>query len=245
MSQEALAAKINLSRSKLNALENGQTKAPQPGDLIASSEFFGISIDSLLKVDLAKLGELKLRELEAGNDVYMTGTQVRVLAITVNKENKENIEYVPIKARAGYRSGYNDPQYLAELPKFSIPNLPRGYTYRIFPTVGDSMEPIPEGSDIVTRYVEDWTSLKQDSPCIVILKGEQDFVFKQVTVGAGKILLKSFNDLYASYEVDAGDVLELWKLVKYMTDEIPEKTSGMRQLLEMVHDIKDRLEDKK
>ena len=245
MSQEALAERLSLTRSKLSALENGQTRAPQPEDLVACSEFFGISIDSLLKIDLTTLGELKLRELEAGNDVYMTGSRVRVLAITVNNENRENIEYVPVKAKAGYRSGYNDPQYIAELPKFNIPNLPHGSTYRIFPTTGDSMQPIPEGSDIVAKYVEDWTSLKPDSPCIVILKGEQDFVFKQVTVGKGKILLKSYNDLYVPYEVEAGEVLEIWKLVKYLTDEIPEKTSGMRQLLEMVRDIKSSLEDKK
>src|SRR5690606_25437200 len=118
MSQEALAERLSLTRSKLSALENGQTRAPQPEDLVACSEFFGISIDSLLKIDLATLGELKLRELEAGNDVYMTGSRVRVLAITVNNENRENIEYVPVKAKAGYRSGYNDPQYIAELPKF-------------------------------------------------------------------------------------------------------------------------------
>ena len=67
MSQEALAERLSLTRSKLSALENGQTRAPQPEDLVACSEFFGISIDSLLKIDLTTLGELKLRELEAAS----------------------------------------------------------------------------------------------------------------------------------------------------------------------------------
>lgn len=56
-------------------------------------------------------------------------------------------------------------------------NLLWGGTYRMFPTTGDSMLPIPEGSDVVARYVQDWKTLKPDRHCIVILKGEQDFVF--------------------------------------------------------------------
>ncbi|MGC4057856.1 MAG: helix-turn-helix transcriptional regulator, partial [Chitinophagaceae bacterium] len=93
MSQEAMAETLGISRSKLNAHENGHTVNPPVEDLIRISEFFKISIDSLL-MQMAKLGELKLRELEAGNDVYTAGKNIRVLAITVNKDNKENIEYV-------------------------------------------------------------------------------------------------------------------------------------------------------
>lgn len=118
-------------------------KGPFPGGLSGHFQFFGISIDSLIRVDLRTLGELKLRELEAGNDVYMRGGNLRVLAISVDKGNQENVEYVPIKAKAGYLSGYNDPEFIASLPRFSLPNLPRQGTYRIFPTVGDSMLPIP------------------------------------------------------------------------------------------------------
>src|SRR3546814_6005241 len=44
---------------------------------------------------------------------------VRVLSITVDGDDKENIELVPVKASAGYLNGYADPEYIAELPKFS------------------------------------------------------------------------------------------------------------------------------
>ncbi len=44
-----------------------------------------------MKVDLSRLGELKLRELEAGNDVYTTGTKLRVIAISVDPNNNENL----------------------------------------------------------------------------------------------------------------------------------------------------------
>ncbi|TDB67333.1 XRE family transcriptional regulator [Arundinibacter roseus] len=239
LSQETLAEKLTLTRSKLNALENGQTKAPQPEDYINFSNFFKISVDTLLKVNLAQLSELKIRELEAGNDLYMTGSNLRVLAITVDGENHENIEYVPVKAKAGYRSGYADPEFLAALPKFRLPNLPTGHTYRMFPTTGDSMLPIPEGSDILGQYIEDWTSIRPGTPCIVILKGEGDFVFKQVSVlDDGTLYLGSFNTLYEPYTVHASEVLELWKYHSFQSRTLPLTETNMDQIMRVILDVK-------
>ncbi|TDE18082.1 XRE family transcriptional regulator [Dyadobacter psychrotolerans] len=237
LSQETLAEKLGLTRSKLNALENGHTKAPQPDDYLNYSMYFKISVDNLLKVDLSKLSELKLRDLEAGNDVYMTGSNIRILAITVDKGNKENVEYVPVKAKAGYRSGYADPQYLAKLPKFSMPNLPRDKTYRIFPTEGDSMLPIPEDSDITCMFVQDWKSIKPQTPCIVVLSGEKDFVFKQVTVNDdATILLSSYNCIYDPYTVSAEEVLEIWEFYSFQSKEIP-NIEGNDQIMKVLLDV--------
>lgn len=235
LSQESLAETLSMTRSKLNALENGQTKAPQPEDYLKFSDYFKISMDSLLKVNLSKLSELQLRELEAGNDVYMTGRQIRVLAITVNSENQENVEYVPVKAKAGYRDGYTDPAFIATLPKFSLPNLPAGATFRMFPIIGDSMLPIPDGSDIVAQFVDDWTTLRPETPCILILKGEQDFVFKLVTLlRTGGLLLRSMNPVYEPYTVEAHEVLEVWKYHSFISKDIPVSETSMEQLLRMV-----------
>ena len=241
MSQEDLAQNLDLKRNNLQALESGKTKNPILNDLVKFSEYFKISIDSLLKIDLPKLGELKLRELQAGNDVYMTGSQVRILAITVDKNNRENTEYVPIKAKAGYISGHNDPEYIASLPKFSLPNLPQG-TFRMFPTSGDSMLPIPENSDVIAQYVQDWTSLKPDTRCIVVLKGEQDFVFKLVTIeGNGEVLLKSLNMAYLSYTVKAEEILEIWEYYKHQTNTLPEPQTDIQELKMMIQSLSNRI----
>jgi transcriptional regulator with XRE-family HTH domain len=242
MSQEQFSKELNLTRNKLQALESGKTVNPIVADMVRFSEYFKISIDSLLKVDLGRLGELKMRQLLAGNDVYMTGSNIRVLAITVDKNNKENTEYVPIKAKAGYRSGYNDPEFIATLPKFTLPNLPKSGTFRMFPTSGDSMLPIPENSDIIAQYAEDWKQLKPDTPCIVILKGDQDFVFKLVTVGDDQtVLLKSLNSLYEPYVVEAGDILEIWKYFSHQTSTLPKGETDLGELKAMLADIKNSL----
>jgi len=244
ISQEALAGKLHITRSKLNALESGQTKAPQPEDYLAISDYFRISIDSLLKVDLAKLGELHLRELEAGNDVYLKGSNLRVLAITVDKSNQENVEYVPVKAKAGYAAGYNDPEFIAALPRYHLPNLPKNKTLRIFPTTGDSMLPFPEGTDIIAEYVQDWTTLGPGTPCIVLLKSQgQDLLFKLLTYQRkeNSFLLRSLNDLYAPYTVPAEETLEIWKYHSHHTRQLPEATplnQVMTVLAEMQKEIR-------
>lgn len=238
ISQESLAQQLDMTRVKLNALESGKTKNPALEDLIKFSGFFRISIDSLLKINLSKLMELQLRELEAGNDVYMTGSKIRVLAISTDKKNNENAEYVPVKAKAGYRSHYADPAYVAALPKFQIPTLPRHGTFRTFSISGDSML-IPENSDVTGEYVENWTALKPDTPCIVILNGIDDFVFKLVTLlENGRFLLKSLNTVYQPYEVAAADVLELWKFRILHTEELPEKEPDLQQLLQLMKEMK-------
>lgn len=149
-----------------------------------------------------------------------------MLAISVDKSNNENVEFVPVKAKAGYASGgYSDPEYIAGLPRFSIPNLPRNGTYRIFPITGDSMLPVPDGSEVTGRFIEDWRALKPDTPCVVVLRGNQDFVFKLVTVtGDGVLRLRSLNPVYEPYEVPAEDVLEVWQFYSFTSREMPENT---------------------
>ncbi len=239
MSQEEVSGELSLSRNKLQALESGKTVNPTAVDLIRFSEYFKVSVDSLLKVDLVKLGELKLKDLLTGNDVYMTGSNIRVLAITVDKNNRENTEYVPVKAKAGYRAGYNDPEYIAALPKFTLPNLPKTGTFRMFPTTGDSMLPIPENSEVIAQYVQDWKNLKPDTPCIIILKGGQDFVFKLTTMeNNGQVLLKSLNRNYAPYTVNVEDILEIWKYYKHQTGTLPQPETDLQELKNLILDLK-------
>jgi transcriptional regulator with XRE-family HTH domain len=242
VTQQHLADELSMTRSKLNALESGQTAAPQPEDYLKYSDYFKVNVDTLMRVDLSRLGELKLRDLQGGNDVYMAGSNLRVLAITIDRSNKENVEYVPVKAKAGYRDGYSDPDYIASLPKFSFPNLPAG-TFRMFPTTGDSMLPLPEAADVICRFVEDWTTLKAGTLCILILRGEQDFVFKKATVlpDEKSVLLESLNTAYESYRVAIGDVLEIWKYHSYQSKAIPEPVTEVQHISVKLNEVLDRL----
>lgn len=243
-SQEELAGRVRISRSKLALLEMGKTINPPLDDVVSFSMVFGISTDSLLKIDLTKLSELQLRELEAGNDAYATGTNIRVLATTVDKDNNSNAEMVPEKAKAGYRSGYGDPEWIAELPRYTIPGLTKHSKYRIFPITGESMLPYPDGCFIVGEYVEDWINIKDGTLCILILKsGGTDFVFKQVEnrIKKAKILLaKSLNLMYMPYEIPVSEVLEVWKYKLHIANTVacPSIDVSSEQLIRMMQEVK-------
>lgn len=242
--QEDLALKLNITRSKLALVEAGKTTNLPLEDVINLSTTFGISVDTLLRVDLQNISELKMQELEAGNDTYATGTKIRILATTVDKDNREYIEFVPEKAKAGYRSGYSDPEWISGLPRYSIPGISRHRKNRIFPINGDSMLPYPDGCYIVGEYVEDWVKLKDGSLCILILKsGGTDFVFKQVEnrIKQEKTLLaKSLNPIYQPYEIPVSDVLEIWMYRLHIANSIDQPSTDVSsdQLIRMMHEIK-------
>ena len=250
-SQAEMAKKMGITRIKLAKLELGTTKNPPLADLVNFSALLGIGIDTLLKVDLRKMSELIIKEFEEGNDTYVTGTKIRVHATTVNDNNENNIELVPEKAKAGYRSGgYGDPEWIAELPRYSVPGLMKHRKYRIFPIVGDSMLPYQDGCLVVGEYVEDWINLKNETLCILILKsGSTDLVFKQVEnriKKEKKLLAKSLNLVYKPYEINVSDVLEVWKYKLHIADTItcPVTATDItnEQLLRMMQEMKLELE---
>jgi hypothetical protein len=97
----------------------------------------------------------------------------------------------------------------------------------------------PEDSEVTGEYIENWKAIKPDTPCIVILNAVDDFVFKLVTLQEkGRFLLKSLNTAYEPYEVEAGEVLELWKFKILHTNELPEKEAELQQVLNLIKDLK-------
>ncbi|MBC9914582.1 XRE family transcriptional regulator [Chitinophaga varians] len=229
LSQQHLADLLGINRNKITAQESGKTRNPRLEDLVLISDFFRVDLDTFIKNDLQQATEEQLLELEAGNTVDLTGRHIRILPITVDQDNEENMEYVPARARAGYRSGHADPEFIAGLPKFSLPELPRGKTIRMFPISGDSMHPIPDGSHIIAQYLEDWSHLKDNTACVLVLKGgEEDIIFKLVTSRVkqkGTLLLRSLNEAYTDFEVPINEVAEIWTFIGYLSKQLPEVTA--------------------
>jgi transcriptional regulator with XRE-family HTH domain len=78
--QDVVATELGMSRSTLNSYENGSIRNPTLEALILFSKYFRLSIDTMVKIDLSKLSDFQLSELEKGNDVYVTGSRLRVIA---------------------------------------------------------------------------------------------------------------------------------------------------------------------
>ena len=237
-SQEETAVALDVKRSSYSGYENGSAE-PSFDLLVRMSEYFEVSVDKLLRDDLTALSDSQLGILERGGDIDLSGRRLRVLATTVDRDDRENVELVPEKAKAGYALGYADPEYISILPTFQMPFLSRDKKYRTFQISGDSMPPVNEGAWVTGEYVQNWHTIRDGQPYIVVTK-EEGIVFKVVydqLKEKGSLLLCSTNPLYQPYEVPVGEVLEVWKFVHYISPELPEPNLTRDDLSRSVMDL--------
>lgn len=226
-SQQELADFIGIKRSVLNNYEHDISN-PSIENLLKISEYFSININTFLSVDFRKLSAVQLSELERGLDLYVKGSQLRVLATTVNDRNEDNVELVSVKAKAGYTAGYGDPEFIGKLPSYHLPFLRRDIKHRAFQISGDSMLPIRDKSWIVCSYLDDWNHIQNGQGYVIVTK-EEGIVFKRVYSKIqedGKLLLVSNNPLYSPYEIAIKDVLEIWKFALKFSEQMMEDTIG-------------------
>lgn len=248
LTQAQMAEKLGIKRSLVGAYEEGRAE-PKLATLVNMARLFGISLDQLVTTDFSKKKNAKaaVRQLEAagtsGPNPTRPGGNLRILALTVDKEQNENIELVPQKAAAGYLNGYADPEYLEELPKFRLPMLGTTGTYRAFEIAGDSMLPIASGTVIVGRYVDDWMSIKDGTPCIVV-SSKEGIVFKRVfnrLKDAAMLALHSDNPVYSPYEIDVEDVVEIWEAKAYISSTFPIADLSLNRLASIVLDLQQQV----
>lgn len=230
-SQEEVAIALEMKRSTWSGYESGIAR-PSYDRLIRISDYFGIGIDPLLRSDLNALSDQQLTDLENGFEIDVTGNRLRVLATTIDPSNHENIELVNEKAKAGYRTGYADPEYISVLPAFRLPFLSDQRKYRTFPISGDSMPPVSDGSYVTGEYVQNWNLIKSGHPYVVLTKND-GIVFKiidNLLQEKRVLLLSSTNPAYAPYEVPVGEILEIWKFVNYISPEMPRPNLSENQV---------------
>jgi len=215
LTQEQLAARVGIKRSLIGAYEEGRAE-PNITNLIRFSEVFEVGMDVFLNRNLTEQGA---DSIQKANPV----ANLRVLSITLDNSGSEIMHMVPAKASAGYLNGFSDPEYIAELPVFTIPFF-RGGTFRAFELSGDSMLPLRSGSIVIGRYLEDWSSIKDNSLCVVITSSE-GLVFKRVfnqVKKDGRFKLVSDNPVFAPYYVRMEDIVEIWEAKGYFSMTFPE-----------------------
>lgn len=241
--QDDVSHALNMKRPTLSGYENG-VGHPNLSALLTFSDYFGVALDTLVKVDLESLSDSQLSQLEKGYDIYIKGTNLRVLATTVDQDNEENIELVNEKARAGYAAGYADPEYIRILPTFKLPFLSKQKKYRSFQISGDSMLPIPDGSYVTGEFVQDWNTIRNHHAYIILTRDE-GMVFKVIENkidNNGKLMLHSLNPLFLPYEIKVSDVTEIWKFVNYISSEVPESNKEKDELTREVKELKKQVQ---
>jgi transcriptional regulator with XRE-family HTH domain len=215
--QQQFADIMGIKRSLIGAYE--EDRAEPKYDLLKKiAEHFDLTIDEFINEQITESWKPKLKG---------QGSNLRILSISVDSSDNENIELVPVKASAGYLNGFSDPEYIKDLPKFQLP-LPflKQGTFRAFEIKGDSMLPIQSGSLIIGEYLENWNDVKTGDTYVIISKDE-GVVYKR----AGNrfkenkdLKLISDNKVYDPYTINSDDILEIWKAKAYLSTALPDPT---------------------
>ncbi len=210
--QQQFADVMGIKRSLVGAYEEDRAE-PKYELLKKFAEFYELSMDELINEQIDDRWKPKPKGDPAS---------IRVLSISVDNQDRENIELVPVKASAGYLNGYGDPEFISELPKFHLPIFKQG-TYRAFEIKGDSMLPLQSGTLVVGEYLSNWNDLKVGDTYVIISK-EDGVVYKRAgnRFKENKTLkLISDNPVYEPYTIQGEDVLEIWKARAYISTHFP------------------------
>ncbi len=230
LSQDDLATEFQVARTTMGDYERGKTE-PNLEMLVKISKKFDVSIHDMITEDLS-LEKLEIAKTD----------NLRVLAISVDNNDNENIELVNTKAEAGYLDSFNDPEYIKDLPKISFPNIPQG-TFRGFEIHGDSMKPMESGSIVICSYVENLNQIKDDRTYVLITK-ESGLVYKRLKNKSAnkKLILVSDNEAYLPYEIKYSDVSEVWQYYAHLSFS-DTKTTFNYILEEKLSDIQNKLNE--
>ena len=223
--QEEFATRLKIKRSLLGAYEE-ERAAPRIEVLEQLKDIFKLSLDELL-----------LKDLGDTSGSYLARRRAQKLAA-----GSADIQFVPVKAAAGYLAGYGDPEFIDELNTFTLPMLAPG-NYRAFEIMGDSMMPTPSGSVIVGERVENLDGLKANQTYILVSKTE-GIVYKRILKNPkskNKLTLVSDNPSYQPYTINAADLLEIWQASFIITKTNTQPRWDVNQLANLVSNLQDQV----
>ncbi len=244
LTQEQFSNKIGIKRSLVGAYEEARANPPLE-TLQNIAIFYKLKIEDLLHADFSRDTEQKIiRKTQANILKDIEGRGLRILPVIVDKDNNELITVINTKAAAGYLNGYSDPEYIEALPNFSLPMMHGQKTRRVFQIKGDSMLPITSGSYIITEYVENWQSAKDDKTYIIITTNE-GIVYKRIeneVKDKKQLLLKSDNKEFEPYTLSIDNVLEIWEAVGFMSFEMPSPQAYENtQFTDVLRDLREEM----
>ena len=244
--QEEMANQLQIKRSLVGAYEEERAE-PRLEVMETICAKCSISLEEFLFQDLALLSAQEDASNGPSNS-YMERRRALKTDKTISLASL--VTFVPVKAAAGYLAGYADPEFLDELNTFTLPMLAPG-DYRAFEIIGDSMLPTPSGSVIVGEKVGSFKEVKNSNTYIVVSNAD-GVVYKRIitnddrTKGGSennenKLTLLSDNPLYEPYQVNATDIVEIWKAVYIIHKAGAQPMWNVDQLAGVVNNLQDQI----
>jgi transcriptional regulator with XRE-family HTH domain len=232
LSQKEMGNRVGVNGSRIRDYELNKSE-PNIELLLKITGSFNISLDEFITMPISLLNSFEM------NPGPRLDTPSRILVISENDHGHENIVHVPVKARAGYLNGYQDPTFIESLPSYRLPGVRNG-TYRSFEIQGDSMLPLQPGTIVVGRYVESWREIRSNYTYVLVTR-QDGIVYKRVinkVKSKGQLVLLSDNPVYEPYAIDIEEVNEAWAYYCHLSNAGAEQKSNLEQLLKAVEELK-------
>lgn len=250
LTQVEVADMVGISRQSMTAYEKGESW-PQLNVGSKLATLYKVSLDALIHRAIYKFSARQLQQFFTTPDPVLSGQilQVREVVRSVGADNEENIELVPIRATMGYvNGGYQDDQFISSLSTFRLPlpDISSNRKYRLFPTQGESMLPIPDGAYVLGEYIEDWYSIKDGTGCVVV--SNEGIVVKKVVnelANLNRLMLHSLNADYKPYAVAAASIIELWKFKLFISLDFPDQEPSLSTILSEVRKVRELVSSRK
>lgn len=223
--QEEFAQKLRIKRSLLGAYEEERAD-PRIDILEIVADMFKLTLDDLLRKDVS---DTKTN--------YIAKRRAQKMA-----NGRTDIPFVPVKAAAGYLTGYADPDFVDELNTFTLPMLAGG-DYRAFEIIGDSMMPTASGSVIVGERVQNLDDVKTNQTYIVVSKAD-GIVYKRMMKNnrqKNKFTLISDNPSFQPYSINAEDIVEVWQAQMIISKANTQQRWDVGQLANLVNNLQQQV----
>ena len=183
--------------------------------------------DKFLAIIVGVYSDLKLSWLITGAGEMEHTEATKSNAVWVDYNNFKLVPLVGKRARAGFLAGWEDEEYIEELPKipWEVDKEYKG-NYLTFEAVGDSMESINspresiyEGDLLLAREVDKhhWSNkLHINQWDFIIVHKEEGILVKRIIehdVETGKLVLHSLNNYYQDQTVYMNDLVGIYNVI--------------------------------
>lgn len=135
-----------------------------------------------------------------------------------------------------YQQRYQQPDYLSRLPTLQLPTLPAGH-YRAFEADTDFSLP---GALLIGQFVRNWFDIADSRLYVLLIQGQGPTcrrIFNQVKI-KGTLLLTADKPAVPSREIALKDVLEVWEVKAFLSQQLPEPSPNLDRLRQLTDELR-------
>jgi len=217
VTQEKLARIIGKKKSVIGAYEKGQAE-PTVDNLIRISNYFGISIDNLIQMDLTSPSS-KYKLTSSLETLKEPRPEYKIVAVSKNQDQENQISIVPISEYANYAHSYDNPEYIATLNTCEIPIDYTGI-FRAFEVESENMEPTLQRNDLVVgKFTEVPAKIRNNKIYMLLMKDYAPGIYRVRSIN-DDIEAYSDNSTFDSIIVPKEAVVEAWEITTCISTQI-------------------------